>query len=264
MTSAAASDTRRRSPPDIRSTGLSRPSAASPRPSAPRARPRHRPRRARPRRPRPDRARWNRRPGGRPGRRRRSAGRRWRWRGRNPGLGAGDHPQQGGLAAAVAPDHPDPVAVTDPERHRLQHRGGAVALGDVLEVDQVDVSAISRAPSLGRRRRQPDRPAGRRRCRSAPGPVVRACAASRPGTRRSAPSRRRCRPARRVVAGGQGAGQVGRQGDRRRLQVVDQPARPAGGISAGDRLDQPAGRDRGGRVGGRRASSGPRWRSSSA
>ena len=30
-------------------------------------------------------------------------------------LGSGDHPQQGGLAAAVAADHTDPFAVGDPE-----------------------------------------------------------------------------------------------------------------------------------------------------
>ena len=112
-TSAAASATRRRSPPDSRvdrrRPGPARPARAR---SAPRG----------PRRRRPTRARRRRRP--RPSRTVAPAGRSPRWSTqRDPeaaGAGdptgvrrfsAGDQPQQRRLAAAVAPDHADPLAV---------------------------------------------------------------------------------------------------------------------------------------------------------
>ncbi len=50
---------------------------------------------------------------------------------------AGQHPQQGGLAVPVAPDHADHVAVVDPEGHLVQQdavRQGDVDAGDVDEV----------------------------------------------------------------------------------------------------------------------------------
>ena len=49
----------------------------------------------------------------------------------------GDQPQQRRLPVAVAPDDADPLALGDAERHVGQHRAAAVALGDVLEVDEV-------------------------------------------------------------------------------------------------------------------------------
>ncbi len=52
-------------------------------------------------------------------------------------LGAGDQPQQGGLAAAVLSDHADALAGGDSKRDLAQHRAAAVPLLDILEIDQV-------------------------------------------------------------------------------------------------------------------------------
>ena len=52
-------------------------------------------------------------------------------------LGARDQPQQRRLAVAVAADDADPVAGRDAERDVLQHGARGVALGGVLEVDEV-------------------------------------------------------------------------------------------------------------------------------
>src|SRR5262245_44437742 len=46
-------------------------------------------------------------------------------------------PQQRRLAAAVGADDPDPVAGRHVERDAAQHRARAVALLDVLEIDEV-------------------------------------------------------------------------------------------------------------------------------
>ena len=48
-----------------------------------------------------------------------------------------EHPQQGGLAAAVAADDADPVAATDPERDGIEHLGGAEREGGALDGDEV-------------------------------------------------------------------------------------------------------------------------------
>ena len=56
------------------------------------------------------------------------------------GADAGEDVQQRGLAAAVEPDHADPVAARDAQRHRVQQHPGRVAghvRGDRLQVDQV-------------------------------------------------------------------------------------------------------------------------------
>lgn len=53
-------------------------------------------------------------------------------------LQLGEHPDEGGLAVAVAADDADPVALGDPERHPVEQGTGAVDLADGLDVDQID------------------------------------------------------------------------------------------------------------------------------
>ena len=48
-----------------------------------------------------------------------------------------EHPQQRGLAAAVAADDTDPVAATDAERDGVEHLGGAEREGRALDGDEV-------------------------------------------------------------------------------------------------------------------------------
>jgi hypothetical protein len=52
-------------------------------------------------------------------------------------LDAGDQSQQRRLAVAVATDDADPLAGEDPKRDVAQDRPAAVALADVLQVDEV-------------------------------------------------------------------------------------------------------------------------------
>jgi hypothetical protein len=47
-----------------------------------------------------------------------------------------EHPQQGGLAAAVAPDDTDAVAAADAQRHGVEHLGGAEREGGALDGDE--------------------------------------------------------------------------------------------------------------------------------
>ncbi len=53
-------------------------------------------------------------------------------------LQLGEHPDEGGLAVAVASDDPDPVPFLHTERDTVQQGTGAVHLADVLDIDQVD------------------------------------------------------------------------------------------------------------------------------
>ena len=48
-----------------------------------------------------------------------------------------EHPQQGGLAAAVAADDADAVAAADAERDGVEHLGGAEREGGALDGDEV-------------------------------------------------------------------------------------------------------------------------------
>ncbi len=48
-----------------------------------------------------------------------------------------EHPQQGGLAAAVAADDADAVAAADTERDGVEHLGGAEREGGALDRDEV-------------------------------------------------------------------------------------------------------------------------------
>src|SRR5262249_35976007 len=52
-------------------------------------------------------------------------------------LDPGQDLQQRGLAAAVEPDHPDPVALADAERHGVQQRPDPVRLVHCLKIDQI-------------------------------------------------------------------------------------------------------------------------------
>ena len=52
-------------------------------------------------------------------------------------LDAREHPQQGGLAAAVAADDTDAVATADAERDGVEHLGGAEREGGALDGDEV-------------------------------------------------------------------------------------------------------------------------------
>ena len=103
-----------------------------------------------------------------------------------------DQPQQRRLAAAVAPDDADPVAVADADRQVVEHGGRAVGLADRFEVDQVGRVAghLISAPAG---RRAPGRwrpgPCGTRPRRSARRPAAPRPPGRRRGTRRSAPSR---------------------------------------------------------------------------
>ena len=51
--------------------------------------------------------------------------------------GAGEHPQERGLAATVAADDADAVAAADPERDGIEHLGGAERQGGALDRDEV-------------------------------------------------------------------------------------------------------------------------------
>ena len=50
---------------------------------------------------------------------------------------AGEHAQQGGLAAAVAADDADAVTAADAERDGIEHLGGAEREGGALDGDEV-------------------------------------------------------------------------------------------------------------------------------
>ena len=79
-------------------------------------------------------------------------------------LGLDERLEQGGLAAAVAADDADAVALGDAERDAVHEQPGAVRDGDVLEVDQVDGhqrASTTRAPPTG--------PSARRTSAQAPG-----------------------------------------------------------------------------------------------
>ena len=97
---------------------------------------------------------------------------------------AGQHVEQGGLAAAVAPDDADPVAVGDPERDPVEHRAGPEHHPGALDVDQVASHAHGSTRSV-------------RRGRRAPGPAPGA-PRGRPATRSTRP-RPRGRPRRRAT-----------------------------------------------------------------
>ncbi|GMA86264.1 hypothetical protein GCM10025868_15140 [Angustibacter aerolatus] len=77
-------------------------------------------------------------------------------------LQPGQHPQQGRLAAAVAPDDADPVAGRDAQRHAVEQHPGAERRLRPLEVHQVVGHArpfVLTGSSAGRRcgRRAPGR-----------------------------------------------------------------------------------------------------------
>ena len=95
-------------------------------------------------------------------------------------LGLGEHPQQGRLAAAVAPDDADPVAVGDAERDVVeQDPRRAVGLADVLEVDEVGHHGDSVATAApGPDRRRAHRAAAAPAARSARPRASTACSAS--------------------------------------------------------------------------------------
>ena len=84
--------------------------------------------------------------------------------------------QQRRLAAAVAADDADALAVGDAERDAVQHDGGAVGLADVLEVDQVAAIAAHQVTTVA----------------PGAGPVAARAVAADPG---GAQSRRRARSA---------------------------------------------------------------------
>ena len=95
-------------------------------------------------------------------------------------LPAGEHPQQGALAAAVAADHADPVAVVQAERDLVEHPAFGVGDGDGFQVQQMRHLRLAAAPARGHPPPGPA-PGGRRG----------------PGPRRSAPlpgRARACRP----------------------------------------------------------------------
>ena len=87
-----------------------------------------------------------------------------------PGVGlleAGHDLQQRRLAVAVAPDDPDPVALTDTEGDLREQRAHAVGLRDQLEVQQVRHGVSPPARRRRRPRARPTRARGRRRCAGA-------------------------------------------------------------------------------------------------
>ncbi len=65
-------------------------------------------------------------------------------------LQLGEHPDQGGLAVAVASDDSDPVAFADAEADRVQQGAGAVDLRDGLDGGEVD-GHVCCAPGIGGR-----------------------------------------------------------------------------------------------------------------
>ena len=230
-TSAAASATRRRSPPDSRSTGASSPSvgqpeagehladAASPAHSCSAASPTTTSRTVAPGRQR--RPRWataaicDAAGAGHPAGVRR--------------LGADDQTQQRRLAAAVAPDDADPLAVGDAERHAVQDGRRAVRLADRFEVDRgsrgIDVPSAD-DPGAGDRTADDPGRAAQVAGGECGGDALGVRRRPRRGTRRSGPTRTRSRPARRVPAGGQGRRAArGRSDDGGGLQIVGQRVR---------------------------------------
>lgn len=53
-------------------------------------------------------------------------------------LQLGEHPDEGGLAVAVAAHDTDPVALGHPEGYAVEQGTGAVHLADLLDIDQID------------------------------------------------------------------------------------------------------------------------------
>ena len=176
--------------------------------TAPPGRPHHRPRRARPCRRRPHPARWRRPATGRPGRRSGSADAPiWLTR-----------PESGGSAPVSirsSVDLPPPLRPTTPIRSPaatpsdtpLQHRGGAVGLADVFQVDEV-LCGHQPAPTHSRSGRRVTTARANRQCPvSAGASASGVLAVARPGTARRPGAADQARQRTAAAARGQGVGQ---------------------------------------------------------
>ena len=160
-------------------------------------------------------------------------------------LPAREHPQQRGLAVAVAPHDPDPVAVVEAEADAVQQGAGREGDPDALGVEQVRhysprpacAPSTTRAPGTGpcarrtsrRPRWRPARRTGRARARR-----------RARGTRRSAPTPRRRFRARRTPRPPRGCARGRAERHGRRLQVVRQARADRLGVAAAQRLHQGA------------------------
>ena len=151
-----------------------------------------------------------------------------------------ERPEQRGLAAAVAADHADAVALGDAERHGVEQLAGAVAHRHLLHVDEVDGhQATTRAPVTGpsATRTRPAHPGAGQRCGERRG-VHRVAGEQRDG--RPAAGHHRAERAE-LAPGVEHAPQRRAQRQRRRLQVVGQRAPDRDRVARAQRLQQLAG-----------------------
>ena len=173
-------------------------------------------------------------------------------------LGAGDQPQQRRLAAAVAADDADPLAVGDAERHPVEHGRGAVGLARPFSRLTRFGHQRRRSPRAGHGRRRDRASCGRRRARPVPSARSRAASACAhrnaqvgPEPDTMPPSAPSSAPAASDVAAVPGAA-TARRGCRSLASDVGQP--PAVAARAARRAARPARRS--GRARCRRRASG--------